>query len=357
MKFIRLIVKEGTKFILALTLVLISMELYFRITTDKGTLGMDYTHPERNFALRPYFEGVEMGKEFYINSYGLRDIEREINKEPEAIRIAVFGDSLTFGSGVGLEDTFPKLLEKRLNSYYQKEIQVFNFGVGGYNTSMEFIYLKEKFELFLPDIVFFIFYTGNDTYTSTSSGFFLNNNYKINRMIKDGLRQLHIYGYLGATIINIFRNIKAKQTADQDQPQNFLEYEVSESLDPVLKFYEDNYQGWIEAKNTFKDISTFSKERNIETIFAITSHVNNEGELFDFKGKNLNSDLILKITEEMNSQGLSRIVLLDEAFTNFAEKEEEVIPESLSYHFSELGGELISIKLFDYLVKENLIKE
>lgn len=51
-----------------------------------------------------------------INSLGLRDRELTVPKPPGTVRILAVGDSVTFGYGVALEDTFPKLLEARLNA-------------------------------------------------------------------------------------------------------------------------------------------------------------------------------------------------------------------------------------------------
>src|SRR5262245_29159034 len=50
----------------------------------------------------------------YTNALGLRDYEFAEEKPPGTYRIVVVGDSVTFGPGVGLDETFAKRLERKL---------------------------------------------------------------------------------------------------------------------------------------------------------------------------------------------------------------------------------------------------
>ncbi len=51
-----------------------------------------------------------------VNRLGLRDREIAVPKPPRTVRILAVGDSVTFGYGVRLEQTFLKVLEDRLNA-------------------------------------------------------------------------------------------------------------------------------------------------------------------------------------------------------------------------------------------------
>ena len=51
-----------------------------------------------------------------INSDGFRDKNYSIEKPNGVFRIVAIGDSLTFGFGVESEESYPKVLEKNLNS-------------------------------------------------------------------------------------------------------------------------------------------------------------------------------------------------------------------------------------------------
>ena len=354
-KKIKIIIIESLKILLASVIVLGMLETYYRFTSDDQNIGLEYTHPKRNFAYRANFKGVMAGEAFQLNSLGMRDYEREINFNKDAFRIAIFGDSLTFGNGVTLKNTFPKILENKLKDDISNEIQVFNFGVGGYNTTMEYIYLQEIYENFKPDLVLFVFYTGNDTYSTNSSGTFLNNDYRIFRFIKDQLRSLHVYGKVGATIISFLRSLNTEQFKEQDAPENFLAYEDTVTEDPVLGYYHPDFPGWIEAQGTFRKIVDFSKANQFDLAFAITSHVDMEGRLFDASGNNKNKLILNKLTEAMEANGVSNILILDDSFEDFIGNEDRILPKELSYHFSPLAGEIVAESLYQFIIDEEFI--
>lgn len=78
------------------------------------------------------------------NSYGMRDDEPRTNLDASVRRIAVLGDSFTFGFGVEGEYTYPNVLEKLLNERAEDgDYDVLNFGVGGYSTRDEALVLQQ----------------------------------------------------------------------------------------------------------------------------------------------------------------------------------------------------------------------
>jgi len=95
------------------------------------------------------------GRPQRINSFGMRDNEVSIHKAPGRFRIAVVGDSFTFGWRMTLEDCYVKQLERLLNHRAGRgdAFEVLNFGVCGYNTEQEKILLEEKVLAFDPDLV------------------------------------------------------------------------------------------------------------------------------------------------------------------------------------------------------------
>jgi hypothetical protein len=85
-----------------------------------------------------------------------RSPEISKNRPPGTIRIAVLGDSLTFGIGVREEDTFCRVLERMLNERRQSSeprYEVINFGVHGYSTDAERNLLESDVVQFEPNIV------------------------------------------------------------------------------------------------------------------------------------------------------------------------------------------------------------
>lgn len=88
-----------------------------------------------------------------INGYGLRDHEYPLDPEAGVLRIAVVGDSNTFGLGVDMEDTYVKRLEVLLARMRGRKIEVMNFGAAGMGTGDEFELIKKKVLAYKPDII------------------------------------------------------------------------------------------------------------------------------------------------------------------------------------------------------------
>lgn len=106
------------------------------------------------YELKPNLTGNFVDVPFAINSRGFRDAEYSYQKQPNTFRIAGLGDSCLFGWGVKLEDTSLKILERRLNqNSADTRYDVLNFGVPGYNTSMEAEVFLQKVLPYSPDVV------------------------------------------------------------------------------------------------------------------------------------------------------------------------------------------------------------
>ncbi len=86
------------------------------------------------------------------NSHGLRDRERGWIKPPGVKRVLGIGDSFTFGYNVSLEDCYLKQLERLLNSD-NKEWDVINAGVSGYNMWQYLAYFEHYGYRYNPDLI------------------------------------------------------------------------------------------------------------------------------------------------------------------------------------------------------------
>jgi len=109
-----------------------------------------------------------------INSKGLRDKEYDYRSRYGVFRILVLGDSFAQAVQVPLEEAFHSILEQRLNSSKKPfNFEVINAGVGGYNTELELLLLKEEGFRYQPNIVLLTFLLANDTldnYKDTTYG-------------------------------------------------------------------------------------------------------------------------------------------------------------------------------------------
>lgn len=95
------------------------------------------------------------GIKYRTNTAGLRDFEYSVKKPEGVFRIAVVGDSVTFGTGLsGRENTYPNVLERELRElFHNKKFEVLNFGIEGIGIQHELGLIKEKVLQFEPDMI------------------------------------------------------------------------------------------------------------------------------------------------------------------------------------------------------------
>ncbi|MBI4451961.1 SGNH/GDSL hydrolase family protein [Candidatus Woesearchaeota archaeon] len=106
------------------------------------------------YELMPNGSIIMDGINITINSKGMRDYEYGYKKNKDTVRIAVIGDSVTAAFQVELDDSYPKALERKLNSKNKNgNYEVLNFGINGYGIEQETELLKAKAIQFDPDIL------------------------------------------------------------------------------------------------------------------------------------------------------------------------------------------------------------
>ena len=123
-----------------------------------------------------------MGVNVKTNKDGLRD-EKEIKSKPNSYKIAFIGDSFVFGWGVKYEETIGKLIENKLNDILScdKEIEVFNLGVGNYNSSQQLALFNELKEKLNPDLVILQHFINDaEPYVKEKVNLFLKKSYLFN---------------------------------------------------------------------------------------------------------------------------------------------------------------------------------
>ncbi len=102
-----------------------------------------------------------------ISAQGFR--EREIGpKAPGEYRIAMIGDSFTFGTGLRDEETISARLEQRLKDAIPgKHATVMNLGCGGYGPWQAHALLLERGLALQPDLVILQLFLNNDVFDTT----------------------------------------------------------------------------------------------------------------------------------------------------------------------------------------------
>jgi lysophospholipase L1-like esterase len=111
-------------------------------------------NPKVIYELKPGITALYHGALLNVNEHGFRGPAYPHEKPADVLRIVGIGDSLMFGFGVGDDECYLALLERRLNEgSIGKRIQVVNTAVPGYNTVMEVATLSDKGLAFEPDLV------------------------------------------------------------------------------------------------------------------------------------------------------------------------------------------------------------
>lgn len=138
-------------------LVELGIRLFVPAAPDLRAIHMAEPQKPWLYRLRPGAEAElenTAGIHYRINEDGFRD-RRHARTPPEGgFRIAVLGDSLTFGYGVEESEVYTALLGAALaRQGAAREVEVLNFGVGGYNAYNEVALFEGIAADYRPDLV------------------------------------------------------------------------------------------------------------------------------------------------------------------------------------------------------------
>jgi lysophospholipase L1-like esterase len=163
------------------------LEVFCRTVLDDGgrfefemwryakELKVPHQDAELPFSHRPSGRAHVMGSDVAINGIGLRD-DREIGsaKPRDTTRILMLGDSVTFGFGVGQNETTAAQLERLLAAGRpEQRFEVLNAGVGNYNTAMQVAAYLRTWQSLEPDLVLLNFFVNDAETTPIPRGNFL----------------------------------------------------------------------------------------------------------------------------------------------------------------------------------------
>ena len=107
-------------------------------------------YPDLKYELTPGATGDFSDTNIKINSQGFRGPEP--SNSPPRLRVIVLGDSIAFGNSLRVEDNFSSQLQQRLDSD-KREVEILNFGVGGYDTLQEVSLLEIRGLRYHPNLV------------------------------------------------------------------------------------------------------------------------------------------------------------------------------------------------------------
>jgi hypothetical protein len=266
---------------------------------------------------------------YYINSFGFRDNQYTKEKPQNTSRIIFLGDSVVFGSHSKINQTFVKILEKRLNTYYGQKIEVWNAGLAGYNTVQEEILLKERILQFNPDIVLL--------------GFIMND---------FGSFPVQIEKKDNSTFIVKYENLDGFPLVTEKVPEISL-FLVRESyffrflnirLSNILKkSYKSNR---LATLNSIIRMHTLLKKEDRQFIVIIFPTVKNYSHYEDLETHQW-------LAEKLNESEIRYYDLYNDIkgynYLNFKTDKEDI------YHYNEYGNKVIAGLLFNYFLNESVI--
>ncbi len=183
-----------------------------------------------------------------INSAGFRGEEVALQPRERVRRIAVLGDSETFGERLPPDETISGSIQNKLQSLDpEHQYEVLNFGVVGYNTAQEFVLLKKRVMDYHPTVVV-LYYVFNDPEIYNPVSFV-----KSGPLTRIYLYQFFQYSTLSLTSINDER-IKAGNVRNY-----FLALHSSVYFDAV--------------KSVLREMSAYLQSRNIPFFLLIAPEI------------------------------------------------------------------------------------
>lgn len=141
-------------------LALLVPELWARDQERGWTIRLDPEEPGRKYALVPA-EGM-------INAAGFRERDFPKAKPAGELRVAVVGDSVTFGGGLSDEQIATRVAERILRDQ-GRELRVLNFAVHGYDVEQVAATVRWRVWDYQPDIVVYAAYVNDAVPTSVMS--------------------------------------------------------------------------------------------------------------------------------------------------------------------------------------------
>lgn len=282
--------------------------------------------PGLDYEMAPNREMILYGIPVKTNQYGMRDWEPSAQETDSPCRIAVLGDSYTFGLGVLVEDTYPKVLERLLrksSAASQCQFEVLNFGVVGYSSYDEDLMLKYRAVNFDPRVVIL--------------------GYVLNDPEIDPIQPLHSYlakhpWWEPYRLLRYFTQVKA----DWDRKR-------LGNGDYYIYLHAQGKRKWQSVVDAFSDIREITSRRNIKVLVVIFPELTES-----FKGKPWVEYPYTKIHQQVSGLAAKngfRVVDLLDGFSEYPSR--DLIFPGIDDHPNVQGHEVTARMIENELLKES----
>jgi lysophospholipase L1-like esterase len=245
-----------------------------------------------------------------INDIGMRGGEPNLKADT---KIIMLGSSITLGWGVSEEQIYPSILKRSLQAHTNTSIEVFNAGVGNYNTFREVESFFLKYNVLKPDIIVLNYFVNDaEILPAPKSNWLLENS------------------QLAVLLWSRLEQIKTK-------------FGVQESFEEHYKnIYKDDFEGWILTQKSFAKLAKYANDRNVPVIVAMIPDIHNL--------KNYPFGFIHEKIKKLSEDNGFVFVDLYDSFKNI-DKPEEIWAMPGDPHPNAKGHQMIADQLFPVLSK------
>jgi len=245
-----------------------------------------------------------------INDIGMRGAEPIRMADT---KIMMLGSSITLGWGVPEDQIYPSILKQRLQSLTKNSLEVFNAGVGNYNTYREDEAFFLKYKVLKPDIIVLNYFVNDaEILPAPKSNWLLENS------------------QLAVLLWSRLEQIKTK-------------FGVQESFEEHYKnIYKDDFEGWILTQKSFAKLAKYANDRNVPVIVAMNPDIHNL--------KNYPFGFIHEKIKKLSEDNGFVFVDLYDSFKNI-DKPEEIWAMPGDPHPNAKGHQMIADQLFPVLSK------
>ena len=203
--------------------------------------------PYTGWRMRPgykefvYFPGRSFLDE--INIDGWRDKLYPIEKPKGSKRLGMLGCSFTYGVGVKMEETYPKVLESLFHEQGRSDVEVMNFGTNGWGLDQMLLGYKAYIRKYKPDLLV-VLYTSDtmlrtaysEMWSTPKPYFFLQNGRLMlgNQPVPERRYQEMERFFLRRSYLYLFIKDKLLKIAESQKYKHFLNYSRSVAGDENL---------------------------------------------------------------------------------------------------------------------------
>ena len=152
----RSILLNGSLIVFGFMVPLVLGEIVARMTHSGLAEFDDHEFRRSAWSFRPNsHQDSYIGVPVYINNLGLRGSDTTLEKPPGVFRILGVGDSITFGYGVRVEDTFLSVLKEDLNRSAPSNLRYEVLNAGDPATGLEYYthFIEHEAQTMHPDLI------------------------------------------------------------------------------------------------------------------------------------------------------------------------------------------------------------